>query len=295
MSETIGFIGLGVMGSGMARNLMKAGFDLAAVVRNADKAAEAAAEGVTLCDTPRDLAARCTIIVSCLPDSDALRQVIDGWDGIASAPWEDGLLVECSTIAPADARDLAALLREVGGEMIDAPVSGGAKGAADGTLTIMAGGSEAAIARARPILDAMGRHTHHMGPLGSGQAVKAANQLMVAINLMGVCEAIALVRAAGVDPHRMREVLSSGAARSGVLEAHAKRYLDGALEGGFRATLMNKDLGIACSVGRDSRTVQPATNLAHQLMQALCNEGMGDLDSAALGLLYDRLNGATGQ
>ena len=295
MSETIGFIGLGVMGSGMARNLMKAGFDLAAVVRRPEQATALSADGGTLCDSPRALAGRASIIVTCLPDAGALREVIAGQEGIASGSWENGLLIDCSTIAPQEVRDIAPVLAQVGGRIIDAPVSGGSKGAADGTLTIMAGGSEADLSRARPVLEAMGRHIHHMGPLGSGQAVKAANQLMVAVNLMGVCEAIALVRAAGVDPHRMREVLSSGAARSGVLEAHAKRYLDGALEGGFKAALMNKDLGIACSVGRDSRTVQPATNLAQQLMQALCNEGLGDLDSAALGLLYDRMNGAGGR
>lgn len=276
----------------MARNVLKAGFELAAVVRRADTAGAFRAAGATICEHPRALAGLAKIVVTCLPDASALRSVVEGPDGLAAGPWTDGLLIDCSTIAPAEARDLAPVLAAVGARIVDAPVSGGAKGAAEGTLTIMTGGESADIERARPVLEAMGRHIHHLGPLGSGQAVKAANQLMVAVNLMGVCEAIALVRAAGVDPRQMREVLSSGAARSGVLEAHALRYLDGALEGGFRAELMNKDLGIACSVGRHSGLAQPATTLAQQMMQALCADGMGGLDSAALGLLYDRLNGA---
>lgn len=289
--QTIGFIGLGVMGSGMARNLIKAGFNVVATSRTSSKAEEWKRHGAQMMATPAEIAGECDMIVTCVPDAAALEEVISGDDGIvASGHWQ-GLLIDCSTIAPFESVALGKTIEAAGGRLLDAPISGGRKGAEDGTLTIMVGGAGEDVERAMPVFKAMGKTIHHLGPLGAGQAVKAANQLMVAVNLMGVCEAIALVRAAGVDPRQMREVLLTGAARSGVLEAHALRYLDNALEGGFRADLMNKDLGIAASVGKHFGNVQPATSLAQQLMQAACNGGLNDLDSASLGLLYDRLNG----
>lgn len=293
MTKKIGFIGLGVMGSGMARNIMKAGYELATMARNEAKAEEFRNAGAAVYATPAQIAEQTDFIVTCVPDASAVHNVISGPDGLLDGDWTDGLLIDCSTIAPHEAQEHAELLKSSGSRLIDAPVSGGRKGAEDGTLTIMTGGESDDVARAMPVLEAMGKNIHHLGPLGAGQAVKAANQMMVAVNLMGACEAVALVRAAGVDPRQMCEVLSTGAARSGVLEAHAIRYLDGALEGGFRAELMAKDLGIVSAVGHHHGTVQPAANLAQQMMLALCNGGLGGLDSAALGLLYDRLNGVT--
>ena len=292
MADTIGFIGLGVMGAGMARNIAKAGFPLVITTSSQEKAAEFRDAGATVVASPREVAAAARVVVTCVPDADALKGVLGGESGLAAAPWADGLLIDCSTIAPFEAKEVAQTVADAGGAMIDGPVSGGAKGAADGTLTIMVGGAEADVTRARPVLEAMGKSIHHVGPLGAGQAVKACNQLMVSVNLMGACEAVALARSAGVDPHLMREVLSTGAARSGVLEMHAKRYLDDALEGGFRAELMRKDLGIAAAIGAHEHRAQPATSLAHQLMTAACNAGFAKLDSAALGRLYDLMNGA---
>ncbi|MCF3933780.1 NAD(P)-dependent oxidoreductase [Acuticoccus sp. M5D2P5] len=290
MADSIGFIGLGVMGAGMAKNIAAAGLPLVVTTSSPEKAEAFRAAGATVVATPREVAAAANIIVTCVPDADALTAVVAGENGLAAAPW-DGLVIDCSTIAPFEAREIAAVIEAGGGAMIDAPVSGGAKGANDGTLTIMVGGADGDVARARPALEAMGKAIHHVGPLGAGQALKACNQLMVAVNLMGACEAVALARSAGVDPHVMREVLSTGAARSGVLEMHAKRYVDKALEGGFRAELMRKDLGIAAAVGSHEHRTQPATNLAHQMMTAACNAGFAKLDSAALGLLYDLMNG----
>ncbi|WP_420392321.1 NAD(P)-dependent oxidoreductase [Acuticoccus sp.] len=291
MADPIGFIGLGVMGAGMARNVMKAGFPLVVTTSSPQKAEAFRGEGATVVATPSDVAAAARIVVTCVPDGEALTVAVSGDNGLASAPWTDGLLIDCSTIAPFEAKDVAAHVASAGARMIDAPVSGGAKGASEGTLTIMVGGEEADVARAWPVLDAMGKNIHHVGPIGAGQTLKACNQLMVAVNLMGACEAIALARSGGVDPHVMREVLSSGSARSGVLEMHAKRYIDNALDGGFRAELMRKDLGIAAAVGVHERRAQPATTLAHQLMTAACNAGFAKLDSAALGLFYDAMNG----
>lgn len=287
----IGFIGLGVMGAGMARNIANAGLKLAVTTSSSQKAEAFRALGAEICATPAELAARCSVIVTCVPDATALRQVIEGDSGLSAQPWADGLLIDCSTIAPFEAEAMAQSLAAVGARFIDAPVSGGAKGAETGTLTIMCGGEADDLAEASPVLQAMGKNIHHVGPIGAGQALKACNQLMVAVNMMGVFEAVALARAAGVDPKVMREVLSSGAARSGVLDAHALRYIDGQLDGGFRAELMRKDLGIANAVGAHFNISQPATDLAHQLMVATCNSGFAKHDSAALGLLYDRLNG----
>lgn len=292
MNTMVGFIGLGVMGAGMAKNIIEAGIPLTITTSSPQKADTYRELGAHVVSSPRDVAANAQLIVTCVPDAAALRAIIAGPDGIAAGNWQDGLLLDCSTIAPFEAEEMAERLSEIGAQFIDAPVSGGRKGAESGSLTIMCGGDAVLIERARHVLDAMGNNIHHVGPLGAGQAVKACNQLMVAVNLMGVCEAIAMARSAGVDPKLMQQVLSTGAARSGVLEAHGQRYIDNQLEGGFRSDLMKKDLGIAAAVGTHYQRTQPATNLAHQLMQASCNAGFAHLDSAALGLLYDSLNGA---
>ncbi|MCS2609761.1 NAD(P)-dependent oxidoreductase [Halomonas dongshanensis] len=292
MNKAVGFIGLGVMGAGMARNIIEAGIPLTITTSSDAKADQFRQLGASVVATPREVAARAKLIVTCVPDAASLRAIIAGPEGIATTRWQDGLLLDCSTIAPFEAEEMAERLEAVGGQLMDAPVSGGRKGAESGTLTIMCGGEASLIERARHILEAMGKNIHHVGPLGAGQAVKACNQLMVAINLMGVCEAIALARSAGVDPKLMQQVLSTGAARSGVLEAHGQRYIDHQLEGGFRSDLMKKDLGIAAAVGAHYQRTQPATALAHQLMQVSCNAGFAHLDSAALGLLYDKLNGS---
>lgn len=292
MSDTIGFIGLGVMGAGMARCIAASGARLAVTTSSEAKRESFRTLGADICATPAELAAQCQVIVTCVPDAKALRAVVDGETGLAAQPWSGGLLIDCSTIAPFEAEEIAQRMAAIGGRFIDAPVSGGSKGAQSGTLTIMCGGDEDDVAIAGPTLQAMGKNIHYVGPVGAGQAVKACNQLMVAVNMMGAFEAIALARAAGVDPRVMRDVLSTGAARSGVLEAHALRYIEEELLGGFRAELMRKDLGIANAVGAHFNVAQPATDLAHQLMIATCNAGFAKNDSAALGLLYDRLNGA---
>lgn len=289
MTETIGFIGLGVMGAGMAANILKAGFGLVLTTSDPAKADRFRAMGATVVDDARAVAEAAPVVVTCVPDAAALSAVVAGDRGLA-AHWAGGLLIDCSTIAPFESRALAGTLADSGASMVDAPVSGGAKGAKEGTLTIMAGGAEDDIARARPVLEAMGGNIHHVGPPGAGQALKACNQLMVAVNMMGAFEAVAIARSAGVDPHLMREVLSTGAARSGALEMHAKRYIDKALDGGFRAELMRKDLGIAAAVGAQEHRALPATTLAHQLMTAACNAGFGSKDSAAMGLFYDLMN-----
>lgn len=291
MTERIGFIGLGAMGEGMARNILKSGLSLAITTSDPVKGKTFGDLGAAVVATPADLAAIAPIVVTCVPDAAALNAVLTGPGGLLINGWSNGLLIDCSTIAPFEAQDIATALSQADAALVDAPVSGGRTGAQAGTLTIMCGGQNADITRAQPVLQAMGKTIHHMGPTGAGQAVKACNQLMVAINLMGAVEAVGLARAAGVDPRHMREVLMTGAARSGVLEAHALRYLDGALSPGFRGDLLNKDLGIATAMATRSGQHQPATALAHKMVDGACDAGFGSHDSAALGLFYDQLNG----
>jgi 3-hydroxyisobutyrate dehydrogenase-like beta-hydroxyacid dehydrogenase len=287
----VGFCGLGAMGVGMARNILTAGFELTIATSSPEKAERFRGDGASVAETPTELAAQSDIIVTCVPDANALDSLIDSNSGFSAVDLANKLFIECSTIAPHDACRAAERIQAAGGRFIDTPVSGGSKGAAEGTLTIMCGGDAADIETAMPILDAMGKVITHFGPVGAGQAVKAANQLMVAVNMMGAFEAIALVRANGVDPEAMRQALLTGAARSGVLEMHAKRYLDDALSGGFRIELLRKDLGIVALEGGRSGLSQPASALAQQIINAACNAGFEGQDSAVLGKFYDLTNG----
>lgn len=290
MSETIGFIGLGVMGAPMTRNLLNAGLDVVITTSSKAKTEEFAALGAKVVSSAAEVAASAKLIITCVPDYPALKAVIEGGAGIVSRDWKGGLLIDCSTIAPFEAREAAQTFADAGAHFVDAPISGGKKGAEDGTLTIMCGGDEAHIERARFALQAMGKTIRPVGPIGAGQTIKSCNQLMVAINLIAACEAIEMARANGVDPHVMREVVMSGTGRSFMLEANALRYLEGNTAPGFRIDLMRKDIGIANAVGSHAGTFQPATALAHQLLRTASNLGLGSLDTSAMGVLYERLN-----
>ncbi|WP_417604931.1 NAD(P)-dependent oxidoreductase [Primorskyibacter flagellatus] len=292
MTENVGFIGLGVMGAGMAHNLLKAGFAVTVTTSVPEKADIFRDRGATVVATPREVAVAASIVVTCVPDHAALEVVVSGEDGMLSSDgWTDGLLIDCSTIAPDEARAIGASIAVGGGAFVDAPISGGRKGADEATLSIMCGGSEADFQRALPVFEAMGRSVRRVGDIGAGQTLKACNQTMVLANLMGVSEAIGMARAGGVDPKVMRELILTSTGRSGVLENNAKRYMDGQTEPGFRIALMRKDIGIAESIGAEAGLVQPATALAHQLLRAAKGADLDDQDTSALMVLYDRLNG----
>ena len=291
---TVGFLGLGTMGAHMARNILRSGFGLTVTSSSPEKASAFATQGARVAHSPVELAQTSRIIVTCVPDAAALTACFDGDGGFSEEDLSDRCFVDCSTIAPQEARAIAAQVEAKGGRFVDAPVSGGAKGAQDGTLTLMCGGSQSDFDTVLPVLQAMGQSITLFGPIGSGQAVKAANQLMVAVNMMGAFEAIGIARANNVDPTAMREALMTGAARSGVLEMHAARYLSDALDGGFRIELLRKDLGLVAGAGADAGLSQPAAALALQLVSAACNAGFTGKDSAVLGRLYDILNGGEG-
>ena len=232
--ERIGFVGLGVMGAPMASNLIKAGATVTVHNRGRGAVEALAAEGAEVADDSREVAEASDVVITMLPDSPDVEDVVLGEDGVAEGLREGGLLIDMSTIAPATARAVHAALAERGVEAVDAPVSGGQPAAQSGELSIMAGGSEAAFERARPVFDVLGKSAVHIGPPGAGQVAKAANQIVVALTIQAVAEALVLARKAGVDPAKVREALLGGFAQSKILEAHGQRMLDRSFDPGFR-------------------------------------------------------------
>ncbi len=292
-STKIGFVGLGVMGKAMARNILRAGFTLSVTNRSRASVDELAAEGAIPVKTPSDLARTCDVVMICVPDTPDVEAVLFGSAGLSAHARPDFVVIDTSTISATATQGFAERLAARGAHLIDCPVSGGPKGAIDGTLSCMIGGDAEAVAACQPLFAAIGQKHVYLGGPGAGQLVKACNQLVIAATLAGVSEAIALAKSAGVDAYKMREVLLGGSAQSFVLQNHAKRILDGTLAPGFRGSLMLKDLKLALSAGRDTAVFMPTTTLAAQLFTALCNSDKRDLDSAALGLLIQELSGQT--
>lgn len=288
---SVGFIGLGVMGKAMARNLLAAKFPLTVHNRSRGKVEELMAEGAADGSSPAGVARAAKVVFLCLPDTPDVERILFGEDGVIESAAEGSVVIDCSTISATATQEFAARLAERGIAMIDSPVSGGPKGAQDGTLSCMLGGDSEVIARVMPMLEAIGGKFVHVGPSGAGQLAKSCNQLVIATTLMGVSEAVALCLRMGIDPDAMRDALLGGSANSFVLQNHAKRLIDRKLEPGFRAELMLKDMKLALDTGRDAGAFVPATALATQMLTALCQTGRSGLDSAALGLLFQELSG----
>jgi 2-hydroxy-3-oxopropionate reductase len=287
----VGFIGLGVMGKAMARNILKAGFPLTVYNRSRGKVEELVREGAQGADAPAEVARRAEAVLLSLPDTPDVETVLFGPRGVLDGAHDGLVVIDTSTISATATVGFAARLAARGVGMIDSPVSGGPKGALEGRLACFLGGEEAVIARCMPVLKAIGETFVHVGPSGAGQAVKACNQLVIVATMMGVSEAVALCRSMHIDPMKMREALLGGSAQSFVLQNHAKRMLEGNLAPGFRAALMFKDMKLALGLGRDKGVFMPATALGTQMLAALCNSGRDGLDSAALGLLFQELSG----
>jgi 2-hydroxy-3-oxopropionate reductase len=288
----IAFLGLGVMGAAMAANIARAGFALTVHTRSRDKAAALEAGGARWAATPAEAAADADLVALCVPDTPDVEAVLFGPGGVAEGVRPGTVVVDFSTIGAVPAAGFARRLHaERGARLLDSPVSGGPGGARDGTLTLMIGGDAEAFAAARPVLEAVGRTLTHLGPPGSGQVCKAANQLIIGTTLLAISEALALGRKAGLDPEAMRRALLGGSARSFAMENHAARIIAGAVEPGFRAELMRKDLRLAAGAVRDHGVFAPATATTAAMMEALVNSGRGAQDSAALGLLVAELSG----
>ncbi|HEU0115977.1 MAG TPA: 2-hydroxy-3-oxopropionate reductase [Thermomicrobiales bacterium] len=293
MAERIGFIGLGIMGKPMARNLAKAGYELVVYNRSPDDTEALVAEGGPYepAASPRAVAEQTKTIVTMLPDSPEVRDVVFGEHGILPALGPGSLLIDMSTIAPATAIEVSEALAARGARAIDAPVSGGDKGAIAGTLSIMVGGDAADVERAMPLFEAMGKTIVHVGDAGAGQTVKACNQVVVAITFAAVSEALVMGAKAGVDPRKIAQVLGGGLANSRVLELRGPTMIEGQFQPGFRVDLHRKDLGIALATGKNVGVPLPVTGLVAQLYEALATTGRGDLDHSALIALYEDLSG----
>jgi 2-hydroxy-3-oxopropionate reductase len=286
-SPTIGFIGLGIMGKPMARNLLRAGYPLVVLNRSRGPVDELAAEGARAAATPREVAAASDIVITMLPDSPDVEAVVLGADGVAAGIRSGALYIDMSTIAPATARAVGAALRERGVDVLDAPVSGGEKGATDATLSIMIGGTDAAFARAEPILRLLGKNIVHVGPDGAGQVTKACNQIVVGVTIEAVAEALALAAASGVDQVAVRAALLGGFAQSKVLEVHGQRMIDRAFTPGFKSKLHRKDMNIAVNAGQEAGLQLAAAALVRERFDELLARGEGELDHSALRTLYD--------
>jgi 2-hydroxy-3-oxopropionate reductase len=289
MAERIGFIGLGIMGKPMARNLMEAGYELVVYNRSRGKVDELAQEGAEAAGSPREVAEQSDVVITMLPDSPEVREIVAGEDGVFEGIKESSLLIDMSTISPVATEALAAAAGDKGVGMLDAPVSGGETGAIDGALSIMVGGSEEDFERARPIFDVLGQTVVRVGEAGAGQVVKACNQIIVALVIEAVSEALVLGSKAGVDPEKIIEVLSGGLAGSKVMEAKKSFFLEHDFEPGFRVELHHKDLGIALAAGREYGVALPVTAIVSQMLEALKAKGSGDRDHSAILTLIEDL------
>jgi 2-hydroxy-3-oxopropionate reductase len=290
MTHTVGFIGLGLMGRPMARNLLKAGFPLVVHSRSAPPVEDLVAHGAQRAATPADLARQATRIITMVPDSPDVERVLAGEDGVFSAIQPGTIIIDCSSIAPTAARALAEQAEEFGARMLDAPVSGGEIGAVSGTLSIMVGGDAGAFAEAKPILDAMGNPEKviRVGDSGAGQITKVCNQMVIGGTLAVVAEAFALAIKAGVDPAKVREALLGGFAASRVLEVHGERILNHNYTPGFRAALYAKDMRIAAETLAANDIPAPVSAVVQELVAALVAGGRGEMDYSALAtVLFD--------
>ncbi|MCA1691054.1 MAG: 2-hydroxy-3-oxopropionate reductase [Acidimicrobiales bacterium] len=284
--EKIGFVGLGIMGKPMAKNLIKAGHQL--VVHNDSGAAdELKGEGAEGADSHKAVAEECDIVITCLPASAEVEEVYRGDEGLLAGASEGDLLIDMSTISPLVTKELAREASEAGVRTLDAPISGGEPGAIAGELSIMVGGDEEDFERAKPLFEAMGTPVH-VGEAGSGQIVKACNQIIVGIVLEGVSEALVLGSKAGVDPAKIIEAVSGGLAGTKVMDQKRDKFLEHDFEPGFRVELHHKDLGIALATAREVGVPLPVTALVDQMLQELQVKGRGELDhSAVLSVIED--------
>jgi len=282
----IGFIGLGIMGKPMARNLVGAGYRVIALNRSRGPVDELVALGATTAATPRDVAAQSDVVITMLPDSPDVESVALGDDGIVAGIRTGALWIDMSTIAPATTKRVAEQLAARGATSLDAPVSGGEKGAIDATLSIMVGGSDTAFERAKPIFEALGKNIVHVGELGAGQVTKACNQIVVGVTIEAVAEALALAQASGVDPVKVRAALLGGFAQSKILEVHGQRMIDRAFTPGFKSKLHRKDMNIAANAGDERGLDLGAAKLVRERFDVLIARGEGELDHSALRSLY---------
>ena len=288
-NPVIGFIGLGIMGKPMARNLLKAGHVL--IIHNRSRAAvdELTREGARPMNNAKDVAEHSDIVVTVLPDSPDVELVYVSEQGIFAGAKSGSLLVDMSSISPLVARKLAAAAERRGCDMLDAPVSGGEAGAIGATLSIMIGGKASAVERAMPLFQTLGKNIVHVGDAGAGQVTKAANQMVVGTTVAIVAEALVLAKKAGVDPAKVRQALLGGFAQSKILEAHGQKMLERNFNPGFRIRLHEKDMKIALATGSEYGVPLMVSGVVAQMMTAMKGMALADLDHSALVKLIEEL------
>jgi len=285
--RTVGFVGLGLMGKPMARNLAKAGAAMVIHSRSPGPVDELAAEGMTPADSPGAVARAAETVILSLTDTPAVETVIEGKNGILEGVHGGSLIIDMGTTAVTATRRLAKRVEEKGGDYVDAPVSGGTIGAEGGTLVIMAGGSEAAMARAQPLFDVLGSKTTHVGGTGTGQVAKAANQVIVGLTIGAVAEALTLAKRAGADPEKVRQAFEGGFADSRIREVHGQRMTSGDFTPGGKAVTQRKDMDQAIALAEELGFDLPASRLNRDLYDRLIAAGDGELDHAALFKVID--------
>jgi len=289
--EKIGFIGLGIMGGPMAANLVNAGYDVTGFARSSSSQERLEKAGAKSAGSIAEAVDGADVVITMLPDSPEVDDVVLGEDGVLASAAPDLLLIDMSTIAPETSVAVAERAKESGVQVLDAPVSGGEPGAIEGSLSIMVGGDAEAFEKARPILEHVGKTIVHVGGHGAGQTVKAANQLLVAGIIGLVSEAIVLLEASGVDGERGLEVLAGGLAGNTVLDRKAASMLAREFKPGFRIDLHHKDMGIALATARTAGVALPVTGVVAQLMAAARASGHGSLDHSALLNVIEQLSG----
>jgi 3-hydroxyisobutyrate dehydrogenase len=291
MSERIGFIGLGIMGQGMAANLLKAGFELTVWNRTVTRMQELLEQGAHAGASPADVAERSDIVVICVSDTPDVQAVILGENGVIHGARPSALVIDCSTISPQATREMATALREQHVAMLDAPVSGGSEGAAKGTLSIMVGGAIDQFERALPIFQAMGKTITHVGGHGAGQTVKLVNQVLVVGNCMAMCEALMFAQAGGVDLQKTYNAISQGAAGSWMFTNRAPQIMQRDWRPGFTIDLQQKDLRLVLESADELGVPIPVTSIVFQLYRTLQAQGLGSDGNHALVKALEHLAG----
>jgi len=292
MLKRIGFIGLGIMGKPMCRNLLKAGFDLTVFSRSRANVDPIVAAGAKAASSPKDVALLSEMVITMVPDSPEVRAVVLGPNGVIEGAKPGLVVADMSSIAPLASREIAAQLAKKGVHMMDAPVSGGEPKAVDGTLSVMVGADEKDFEACLPVLKAMAASVTLVGPVGAGNVAKLANQIMVAGNIAAMSEALVLATKAGVDPEAVFKAVSGGLAGSAVLNAKAPMVLDGNFKPGFRIKLHAKDMKNVLETSRELNASLPLAAQLMEIMQALLAKGQGDADHSALIRYWEEMAGA---
>ena len=291
MAERVGFIGLGIMGQGMVRNLLQAGFDVKIWNRTAKRMDPLVEAGAKKTSNPADLASQCDIIIICVSDTPDVQEVVLGQSGVIQGVRSGALVIDMSTISPQATREMAVKLEEKGAHMLDAPMSGGSEGAAKGTLSIMIGGDAQQVERAMPYFKAMGETITHVGGHGAGQMVKLVNQILVVVNMLAVGEALLFGQAGGLDLQKTLEAVTQGAAGSWMLSNRGPQVLERDWRPGFTIDLQQKDLRLVLEAADQMGIPLLATNMVFNLYRTLQREGLGAEGNHALVKALERLSG----